>query len=220
MKAKQAECVLIYGAGGFARELAAWMTLAKIHVIGFFSDDQKAPESLMGIPVFKELKHIPRCKAFVGIGDPKTRQKIFSLLLSEGFDLSDSFYAPGSVVGYLNIVHQGSVVCPNAVITVNCTIGVSALLNLGVTIGHDCKIGDFVTFSPGANVSGNATIGDYAYIGSNAVIREKINIGAGAIIGAGAVITKDVMPGEVIVGNPGRPMRIFDPNTPVIRPIR
>jgi acetyltransferase-like isoleucine patch superfamily enzyme len=43
-----------------------------------------------------------------------------------------------------------------------------------------------------------------ASIGSGAVIVGGLTIGAGALVGAGAVVTRDVAPGEVVVGVPAR----------------
>ena len=43
-----------------------------------------------------------------------------------------------------------------------------------------------------------------ASIGSGAVILGGIRIGSGAMVGAGAVVTKDVEPGQTLVGNPAR----------------
>jgi acetyltransferase-like isoleucine patch superfamily enzyme len=45
-----------------------------------------------------------------------------------------------------------------------------------------------------------------ASIGSGAVILCGVTIGAGAAVGAGAVVTSDVPAGDVVVGNPARPM--------------
>jgi acetyltransferase-like isoleucine patch superfamily enzyme len=44
-----------------------------------------------------------------------------------------------------------------------------------------------------------------AAIGSGATILGGVRIGRKATIGAGAVVTKDVGPGETVVGNPARP---------------
>jgi acetyltransferase-like isoleucine patch superfamily enzyme len=41
-------------------------------------------------------------------------------------------------------------------------------------------------------------------IGAGAVIRPGVTIGEKALIGAGAVVIKDVPPGAVVVGNPGK----------------
>lgn len=44
-------------------------------------------------------------------------------------------------------------------------------------------------------------------IGSGAVVLGGVTLGAGALVGGGAVVTKDVAPGEIVVGNPARPRR-------------
>jgi len=43
-----------------------------------------------------------------------------------------------------------------------------------------------------------------ASIGSGVVVLGEVRIGAGALVGAGAVVTRDVGPGEIVVGNPAR----------------
>ena len=45
-----------------------------------------------------------------------------------------------------------------------------------------------------------------ASLGSGAVVLGGVRIGAGALVGAGAVVTRDVVPGETVVGNPARPL--------------
>lgn len=46
-----------------------------------------------------------------------------------------------------------------------------------------------------------------ASIGSGAVILCDIEIGARAIVGAGSVVTKNVPAGQIVAGNPARPLR-------------
>lgn len=45
-----------------------------------------------------------------------------------------------------------------------------------------------------------------ASIGSGAVILGGLRIGARALVGAGAVVTHDVLPNQVVAGNPARPL--------------
>src|SRR5689334_2405916 len=51
---------------------------------------------------------------------------------------------------------------------------------------------------------GDIIIGNDVWIGSGAVILSGVTIGDGAVIGAGAVVTQDVLPYEIVGGNPAR----------------
>jgi UDP-2-acetamido-3-amino-2,3-dideoxy-glucuronate N-acetyltransferase len=46
-----------------------------------------------------------------------------------------------------------------------------------------------------------------ATLGSGVVVGGGVRIGQGALVGAGAVVTRDVDPGQVVAGNPARPLR-------------
>ena len=48
------------------------------------------------------------------------------------------------------------------------------------------------------------TVGRRASLGSGAILLGGVSVGAGALVGAGAVVTRDVAPGEVVVGSPAR----------------
>ncbi|MEA2595383.1 MAG: hypothetical protein QOF01_1852, partial [Thermomicrobiales bacterium] len=45
-----------------------------------------------------------------------------------------------------------------------------------------------------------------ASLGSGAIIVGGVRIGALALVGAGAVVTRDVAPGQTVIGNPARPI--------------
>jgi UDP-2-acetamido-3-amino-2,3-dideoxy-glucuronate N-acetyltransferase len=85
----------------------------------------------------------------------------------------------------------------------------------GVFVGHGVVfINDNGPHATGANGSLQdrddwtlleTVVEDGASIGSGAVILGGVRIGAGALVGAGAVVTKNVEPGEVVVGVPAAP---------------
>lgn len=76
----------------------------------------------------------------------------------------------------------------------------------------DCWLGPNVVLtnaryplSPGVKESlAGPHIEQGAKIGANATLLPGIRIGRNALIGAGAVVTRDVPPGAVVVGNPGK----------------
>ncbi len=51
---------------------------------------------------------------------------------------------------------------------------------------------------------GDTVIGNNVWIGYDAVIMPGVKIGDGAIIGAKSVVTRDVLPYEIVVGNPAK----------------
>jgi acetyltransferase-like isoleucine patch superfamily enzyme len=60
---------------------------------------------------------------------------------------------------------------------------------------------------PGQWVKNTVAIGNDVWIGMHVSIRPGIKIGDGAIIGAGSMVTKDVLPYEIVSGNPLQHMR-------------
>lgn len=76
----------------------------------------------------------------------------------------------------------------------------NAFMAPGVTIANDIH--------PGCEFSGQCMRGPYieegVEIGVNVTIIPFVRIGAHSVIGSGAVVTKDIPPGSVVVGNPGR----------------
>jgi acetyltransferase-like isoleucine patch superfamily enzyme len=61
------------------------------------------------------------------------------------------------------------------------------------------------------------TLGPDVWIGQGAFIKSGITIGAGAIIGARATVLKDVPPYAIVVGTPGRVLRLRFPEAIVER---
>jgi maltose O-acetyltransferase len=73
------------------------------------------------------------------------------------------------------------------------------------TITHDYNK-EVIRFAP--NIYKSVIIEDDVWIGSSAIIMPGIRIGQGAVIGAGSVITKDVPSRAIIIGNPGRVLKM------------
>lgn len=87
-------------------------------------------------------------------------------------------------------------------------IGARTWLMKHVHVGHDAQIGEDCELAPGAVVGGYCIIGDRVKVGINASLRPGVFVGDDARIGMGAVVIADVLPGETVVGNPARRIRV------------
>ena len=68
-----------------------------------------------------------------------------------------------------------------------------------------------------AAYKGPIIIGNDVWIGYGAAILSGVRVGTGAVVGAKAVVAKDVPPYSVVVGNPGRVIRLRFPENVVER---
>lgn len=98
-----------------------------------------------------------------------------------------------------------------------CQFSVAKLIEIGddVLIASGCSVSDYSghPLHPERRAAGEQAdpedvrpvrIGNKAWLGKRAMILPGVTIGEGAVIGAAAVVTKDVPPGRICVGNPGR----------------
>lgn len=198
--------LIIYGAGGFAREVY-WHSSVDVvsRRVRMFIDDDPSISSLYGLPVLARasFEEHDDDELFVAVGNPGARRKIVG-----SFDGKKKFTVlmHRFVVLYDSSVGIGSILCPGTIVTTGVVIGEHVHVNLNCTIGHGAKIGNFTTLSPGVHVSGNVSIGEGVFVGSGVVIFEGVTIGSNVRIGAGAVVMKNVVSGTTVVGVPARPV--------------
>lgn len=207
--------LVVYGAGGFAREVC-WLAEAcpEVGDVVAMIDDDAAQHgtTVNGIRVLgldEARRRFPSARMTIAIGSPRGRADAATRAGAAGFTFA-SLIHPRSERSRWIEMGEGIVICAGNILTTNIRIGRHVLLNMACTIGHDVVLGDFVTVSPGVNISGRVRVGDRAYIGTNACIINgetdaPIVIGEDAVIGAAACVTRDVAPGTTVVGVPARP---------------
>lgn len=88
----------------------------------------------------------------------------------------------------------------------------STVLNENVKVDNLVHIAHGVTIGKNSLIIANTMIGGSTHIGENVwvapstSILNKKTIGSNSVMGMGAVVLKDVTEGQVIVGNPGKPL--------------
>jgi sugar O-acyltransferase (sialic acid O-acetyltransferase NeuD family) len=203
--------LLIFGAGGFGREVAwlveqAWGdSIERMFVV---DREEYLSGPIHGIPV--ELLGSVRASAdaayVVAIGDPAARRHATAACVQWGLPPATVLHPRAEISSHVAI-GPGSIVCAGCIVTTDVVIGEHVHVNLDCTIGHDVRIGDFVTLSPGVHVSGNVHLDANAFIGTGATIingkpGSPLVVGEGAVVAAGACVTRSVAPGALMAGVP------------------
>ena len=133
-------------------------------------------------------------------------------------------------IGNYTKVWQFVVILENAKIGSNCNINVHVFIENDVEIGNNVTIKSGVQIWDGITLEDNVFIGPnatftndktprskvypesfpktivhkFATIGANATLLPGLIIGEYALVGAGAVVTKNVLPYQILVGNPAK----------------
>jgi sugar O-acyltransferase (sialic acid O-acetyltransferase NeuD family) len=180
--------ITIIGKGGFAREVQAYIKgLEPIYTVKLITSDEYNGEE----------------DVLVAISDPNIRQRIVKEI-----NHKSEYIVIDYGKDYGNITRgEGTIICPECILTTNIGIGKHCQFNIQTSIGHDSNIGDFVTTAPKVSISGNVTIGNRVYIGTGAIIKEKTYICDDVIIGAGAVVLNDITQPGTYVGIPAKKIK-------------
>jgi sugar O-acyltransferase (sialic acid O-acetyltransferase NeuD family) len=210
------EDIIIYGAGGMAREVAALLEdINKIspswRILGFIDDFKgECNELINGYKILGNhtvLQNYPEpINIVIAVGDPALREKIYDKIKSCNYQYPVLIHPTARVAGSA-VIGEGSIIGMDAIVQVNASIGQHVLINMRTVLGHDVVVQDFSTCLVNCIISGNVTIGKGALLGSSCVIMEKITIGEGAKVSMGAVVSFNVEEGCVAMSRPSKSMR-------------
>lgn len=193
----------IFGASGHGKVAAEIAELNAFDLKGFIDENAQ----IKNIWDYSVVHEIPKdlTSLFLAIGNNSIRKKISQRFQSLSFPILKH---PTSSVSKRAEIGEGTVIMSSATINPDVKIGKHVILNTNCSIDHECIIGDFAHISPNAALAGNITVGEGTQVGIGASVIQGITIGKWAMIGAGAVIIRDVPDFAVVVGNPGRIIKI------------
>lgn len=209
--------VVVIGAGGQARD-TAWLIRELAAAgqpfvfMGFVVSDlsrlgeRDAREQVLGDLSWLEA-HAGEVDALaLGIGTPAARTKLAGELSTAFPRLAwPSLVHPSAVFERSSAkVGRGAMIAAGVHGSVNLELADFALANIGVTLGHEASLGACSVVNHGASISGGVRVGDSVLVGTGARVLQYLSVGDGATVGAGAVVTKDVLPGQLVVGVPAR----------------
>jgi len=193
--------------------LAVRQSSTNVEFAGFLDNDPlKKNIDFFGFPVLGGIDLVESLAGpdvcFVNLitGDTRTRHETTKAIVSAGGQLTNFIHPSIN----LTMCKLGvGIYLQEAVVVQACVeIGDNSSVHMGALIGHETIVGTSVFIAHAVSVSGCCHIGDGTFIGTNATILPRITIGSWVTIGAGSVITKDVPDFAVVVGNPGRVIKL------------
>jgi len=102
---------------------------------------------------------------------------------------------------------EGTVIYPNCVISVDVKIGSFVTINSGSLIGHDCSIGDYSSLMAHVDLGGGVQLGTHVYLGTKAVVVPQKNIADHVKIAVGSIVMRSCKArGCTLMGNPATKM--------------
>jgi sugar O-acyltransferase (sialic acid O-acetyltransferase NeuD family) len=203
--------LFVVGAGGFGRELELWINKTPevnrdFTVIGYIDDN---PNALEGYPsLYKIMGSIDTYNfrnsdyAVISISEPIIKQNVYNRLKNRVNMYT--FIANTAIVGDHNNLGEGSVICPNSIISANVRIGTCVTVNCGTQIGHDSIVGEFSSFMANVMIGGESKIAERVYFGSQSALVPRKKVCKDAKISAGSIVIGNINKKGVYFGNPAK----------------
>lgn len=209
--------IVIYGAGGFGREIACLLRLineseedAQWNFIGFLDDNEAlwgtecTHGKIIGGADWLNQYDKPLSVA-IAVGSPGAVSAIVGRIKNPLVEFPN-LYAPS--VTFLDKdtleIGQGNIFCSNCFVSCNVIIGNFNLFNGYIPIGHDAKIGDCNVVMPSSNISGGVVLGNGNFLGVQSVVLQYVKIGNNTRIGANSVVMRKTKDGFLYIGNPAK----------------
>jgi sugar O-acyltransferase (sialic acid O-acetyltransferase NeuD family) len=209
----------LIGASNFGREMESWLELIPKETrdwklkgyLHSYSGDSPLVGYPTGYKILGDWETFPLTKndyCLITISDCSWKEKIYNQLIERTSFLT--YIAPNTIVGKFNKIGEGSIICPNCILTTNICLGKCITVNIGTQLGHDVTIGDFSSLMANVDLGGHVTLGKSVFVGSKATILPKIKIEDSSNIGAGSVVVRKVKKGTTVFGNPAKVIYVED----------
>ncbi len=199
--------LVIYGAGGHGRSLAALVqTTGNYSIMGLLDDGYEPGQEVFGLPILgggEKLHQLAiegirlAVNGVGGIGDLQSRLKVYDLFHQAGFHCPTVIH-PTAFLEDSASLEDAVQVYPLAYVGTQTQIGYGTILNTGAIVSHNAILGPYVNLSPGATLAGDVIVDECVLIGMGATLNLGVHVGKHARIGNGATVKADVPDGGIV----------------------
>lgn len=202
--------LLIIGARGFGREIYNLATECDGYgsdfvVAGFLDDKSDALDGYEGYPSILgsvEDYDIGEKDVFVcALGDVLYKRKYVQMILDKGGEFMPLIH-PNAYVSKNVKMGTGCIVCRNALISCDVTLGDFVTIQPFSDLGHDARVGDFCHLNTYAFLGGYAELGEMVTVHTGGIVLPHKKINDNATVGAGSVVIRNVKEGTTVFGQP------------------
>ncbi len=206
--------LVIYGAGGFGREIACLVNSINAiqptwNLLGFVDDGvdvgtmNNYGKVLGGIDYLRSYSE--ELSVAIAIANPSIIRKLSHEINNSQIKFPN-LVAPNVVFFDENTLDMGhgNIIFFGCRLSCDVVVGDFNLFNGAVSLGHDVKLGSFNILSPSTRISGDCTVGDENFFGVQAIVLQGKKIGNKTRIGANSVVMRDTKDGFLYFGNPAK----------------
>jgi sugar O-acyltransferase (sialic acid O-acetyltransferase NeuD family) len=136
----------------------------------------------------------------------RTRESMFNRLKTLGYGI-EAYIHPDARVYTDQLIGEGSVVLPGAVIEPHARLGTNCMVWSNVTLAHHSFVDDNCWVAAGAVISGQAKVRRNTFLGVGCTVVDAITVDEFNIIGAGALISRNTKPHSVHLSRSAEPLR-------------
>lgn len=210
--------LLIYGAGGFGREIACLIGKLnekdpKWNLLGFIDDGLLVGSQNRFGKVLGDISFLNRYEnpvdVVIAIANPMLRKLIHGKVTNPNIEWPN-IIAP-DVLFFDNepiSIGKGNVLFYSCRVSIDVQIGNFNLCNSLVSFGHDVVIGNYNVMMPNTRISGDSKIGSGNFFGVNSLVLQGKKIGDNTRIGTNSVVMRDTKDGFLYFGNPAKKMNL------------
>lgn len=209
------ESCIIIGAGTYGQVYAEYLK-EDYNILGFIDDNKQLHNTeIDGIKVLGDfcflLNNIEiSTNVFIPIGNNSIRIELLKKVIDKGFK-TPSFIHKNTQIHHSVEIGKCVYIMPGTHIMPLTQIKDFALISMGVNIAHHTIIEQGCFFSQGSNIGASIHFKEKVFCGIASTVMTGVKeIGEGALLGAGSVIIRDVPDYAVVVGNPGKIIKVND----------